>query len=68
MEFIVQPTEKDRREIIVNKLIAHNVYQRNNELLDQLPLTELEKQYKRFKSECHPHDGLGSLRITWKKK
>lgn len=68
MPTIIQHTKKHRREIIVNKLIAFDIYDREDEQLYQIPVTRLENEYKRFLNKSHPHDGFGSLRISWKRK
>lgn len=68
MTKILLDSKKYRREIIVNKLIAFDIYDREDERLHQLSLTQLENEYRKVNTKNHPHDGLGSLRIRWKKK
>ncbi|MBO1001597.1 Fur-regulated basic protein FbpA [Pseudogracilibacillus auburnensis] len=68
MAHIIQTTDKHRREILINKLIAFKIYKREDQHLYHMSLQELENKYQLFLTESHPHDGLGSLRIKWRKK
>ncbi|MBP2079019.1 Fur-regulated basic protein FbpA [Oceanobacillus polygoni] len=54
---------KERRKKLTDLLIKWNVYE-NEESLKDLSLTELEREYKIFILESHPHDSIGS--IQWK--
>jgi len=61
-------TKEQRREIIINKLIAFQVYKKDDHILHELSLIELERAYNKFLHQQHPHDGFGSLKIRWRKK
>lgn len=60
---IVQTTERDRREIIVNRLIARQMYTKGDKHLEVISTAELEKQYDLVSIAAHPHDGAGSIRF-----
>lgn len=52
----------DRRKILIEKLITFRVYKKDDKQLFELSLTELENEYKAFRSYCHPHNDLYSIR------
>ncbi|WP_246001166.1 Fur-regulated basic protein FbpA [Oceanobacillus piezotolerans] len=53
----------ERRKKLTDILIKWNVYE-NEESLNDLSLTELEREYKNLILESHPHDSVRSIR--WK--
>ncbi|WP_084820240.1 Fur-regulated basic protein FbpA [Mesobacillus campisalis] len=53
--------EKKRKKLI-EKLIAFNVYKKEDKHLFELSLTELETEYKKFNSTSHPHNNIGSIK------
>ncbi|MFJ8258111.1 Fur-regulated basic protein FbpA [Peribacillus asahii] len=58
---------EDRRKKLIDKLIAFKVYKKGDKHLFELSLTELENEYRSFRSYCHPHSDLGSIKWTCKK-
>ena len=46
-----------RRQKLIDKLVALNIFQKEDTQLNELLLSELEYEYRRFRSENHPHDG-----------
>lgn len=60
---IFRKSLEKRRKRLIDKLIAFDVYKKEDKHLFELSLTELEYEFKRFISENHPHSDMGSLRI-----
>ena len=60
-----RPSTEERRNKLIEKLIAHDVYKINDKQLYQLTLPELEFELRKYKSTCHPHSDFGS--IQWSK-
>jgi hypothetical protein len=56
---------EQRRKTLINILLSFEIFDSEEQLL-KLSLTELENEYKRLKSNSHPHSDAGS--IHWKKK
>jgi hypothetical protein len=50
-----------KRQKLINKLIFLNVYNKKDEELYLLPLSRLEYEYRRYKSQNHPHGEFGSI-------
>ncbi|TKC18768.1 Fur-regulated basic protein FbpA [Robertmurraya kyonggiensis] len=57
--------EKRRKELIC-KLYPHFVIRKEDKELYELSLSELENEYKKLKSELHPHSEFES--IHWSHK
>ncbi|MFJ7755769.1 Fur-regulated basic protein FbpA [Peribacillus muralis] len=53
---------EERQWELIYKLRIHHLYKSEEQLL-KLPLHELEMEYKRLQSDCHPHSDSGS--INW---
>jgi len=64
---ILRDAVENKRKKLIDKLIAFNVYKKEDKHLFELSLTELENEYKAFKSIQHPHCNLGSIKIINKK-
>ena len=60
----VRNTVKQRREKVINKLIAFKILKKEDKQLFELTLFELEYMYKRVKSQNHPHSEFGSIQWT----
>ncbi|MEH7098266.1 Fur-regulated basic protein FbpA [Neobacillus vireti] len=60
---ILRDAVENKRKKLIDKLIAFNVYKKEDKHLFELSLTELENEYKAFKSIQHPHCNLGSIKI-----
>lgn len=58
---------ESRRRKLIDKLIAFNVYKKDDKHLFELTLTELEKEYKKYFSQSHPHCDIGSIRWGYRK-
>jgi hypothetical protein len=65
MDNILRNGVEQRRKTLINILLTFKIYD-NEEQLSKLSLTDLENEYKRLKSNSHPHSDAGS--IQWKKK
>jgi hypothetical protein len=64
---ILREAVEIKRKKLIDKLIAFNVYKKEDKHLFELSLTELEHEYKAFKSVQHPHCNFGSIKLTSKK-
>ena len=58
---------ENRREKLINRLIAFNLNQEENQYLFELSLTELENEYRKLQSQGHPHSALSSIQWQYKK-
>ncbi|MCU9612351.1 Fur-regulated basic protein FbpA [Caldibacillus lycopersici] len=56
---------EDKRTKIIDKLIAFQVYKSEDKHLYELTLPELETEYSKYFSNCHPHGEYSSLQ--WNK-
>jgi hypothetical protein len=63
MENILRKAVEQRRKTLMNILLNFKIYDNEEQLL-KLSLTELENEFKRLKSNSHPHSDTGS--IKWK--
>ncbi|MBL4950837.1 Fur-regulated basic protein FbpA [Neobacillus sp. OS1-32] len=50
-----------KRQKLINKLIFFNVFTKEDKRLNELSLSKLEYEYRRFKSQNHPHGEFGSI-------
>jgi hypothetical protein len=64
MENILRNAVERRRKKLINILLTFKIFD-SEEQLSKFSLTELEDEYKRLKSNSHPHSDTGS--IKWKK-
>ncbi|MEH7419404.1 Fur-regulated basic protein FbpA [Neobacillus drentensis] len=64
---ILRNAVENKRKKLIEKLIAFNVYKKEDKHLFELSLTELENEYKAFQSIQHPHCNFGSIKFTNKK-
>lgn len=60
----VRNTVKQRREKLINKLIAFDIFKKEDKQLFELTLSELEYMYQSVKSYDHPHSEFGSIQWT----
>jgi hypothetical protein len=58
---ILRRAVEDKRNKIIEKLIRLNVYKKEDQNLYDLTLSELEREYKRFQANSHPHDNIESI-------
>ena len=65
MENILRNAVERRRKKLINILLTFKIFD-SEEQLSKLSLTELENEFKRLKSNSHPHSDTGS--IQWKNK
>jgi hypothetical protein len=61
---ILRNAVENKRKKLIKKLIAYNVYKKEEKHLFELSLTDLENEYRRFKSLSHPHSDIGSIKLT----
>jgi hypothetical protein len=54
---------EERRRTLINILLTFKIFD-SDEQLTKLSLTELEHEFKRLRSNSHPHSDTGS--IQWK--
>ncbi|MBV7504901.1 Fur-regulated basic protein FbpA [Bacillus sp. sid0103] len=64
---ILRKAVENKRKKLIEKLIAFNVYKKEDKHLFELSLTELENEYRRFQSLNHFHSDLGSIQLISKK-
>jgi hypothetical protein len=64
MENILRNAVEQRRKTLINILLNFKIVG-SEEQLSRLSLTELEDEFKRLRSDSHPHSDTGS--IQWKK-
>ncbi|HEY4549546.1 MAG TPA: Fur-regulated basic protein FbpA [Bacillus sp. (in: firmicutes)] len=55
---------KQRREKLINKLIAFDIFKKEDKQLFELTLSELQYMYNSVKSYDHPHSEFGSIQWT----
>ncbi|AGK53536.1 hypothetical protein B1NLA3E_08870 [Bacillus sp. 1NLA3E] len=60
---ILRKAVEDRRKKLIEKLIAFNVYKKEDKHLFELSLTELENEYRGFQLYSHPHGDFGSIQF-----
>jgi hypothetical protein len=53
--------DEKKRQKLINKLIFLNVYNKEDQQLNNLPLSKLENEYRKFKLQNHPHGEFGSI-------
>jgi hypothetical protein len=53
--------DEKRRQKLINKLIFLNVYNKEDQQLYEMTLSKLEYEYRRYKSQNHPHGEFGSI-------
>lgn len=54
---------EERRNALIAKLIDFNFYKIAGKHLFELPINELENEYrKQMQSQTHPHSGMTSIR------
>lgn len=58
---LMRNSDVERRHKLINKLIFLNVYNKEDQQLYNLPLSKLEFEYRRYKSQSHPHGAIGSI-------
>jgi 16S rRNA A1518/A1519 N6-dimethyltransferase RsmA/KsgA/DIM1 with predicted DNA glycosylase/AP lyase activity len=63
MENILRNAVEQRRKTLMNILLNLKIID-SEEQLSKLSLTELEDEFKRLRSNSHPHSDTGS--IKWK--
>ncbi|KHD84728.1 Fur-regulated basic protein FbpA [Heyndrickxia ginsengihumi] len=52
---------ENRRNELINKLIAFDIYKKEGKHLFELTLSELEAEYKALQSNFHPHCEVESI-------
>ncbi|MFD1335831.1 Fur-regulated basic protein FbpA [Oceanobacillus iheyensis] len=53
---------EQRRNDLIEKLIASNLFKKGNKHLYELTTAELEYEYFKLQYDDHPHASLGSIR------
>ena len=53
-----------RRQKLIDKLIAFNIYQEEDKKLYELSLSKLQYEYRKFQSQYHPHGEFSSIQWT----
>lgn len=59
--FMMRNNDEKKRQKLINKLIFLNVYNKEDQQLYKLSLSKLEKEYRGFKLQNHPHGEFGSI-------
>ncbi|MFZ0446671.1 MAG: Fur-regulated basic protein FbpA [Bacillus sp. (in: firmicutes)] len=52
---------ESRRQKLINKLIAFNIYKEDDKMLNKVSLSKLEFEYRKFQSQYHPHGEFNSI-------
>lgn len=60
---ILRNAVENKRKKLIKKLIAYNVYKKEDKHLFELSLTDLENEYRKFKALSHPHSEMGSIQL-----
>ncbi|WP_338472288.1 Fur-regulated basic protein FbpA [Niallia sp. XMNu-256] len=55
---------EQRRQKLINKLVALNVYKEEDARLIQSSFSKLQYEYQQFKAQYHPHGEVGSIHWT----
>jgi hypothetical protein len=58
---ILRQAVENRRNELINKLIAFGIYKKQEKQLFELSLSELECEYKQFIEDLHPHSEMDSI-------
>jgi hypothetical protein len=58
---------EERQKELIHKLMIHHV-NKSVEQLMKLSLKELEIEYKKVQTDCHPHSDAGSIHWINKKR
>ncbi|MCM3570307.1 Fur-regulated basic protein FbpA [Neobacillus mesonae] len=58
----MRKNDEKRRQKLINKLLFFNVYTKEDKKLYEMPLLKLEREYKKFKLQNHPHGEFGSIK------
>lgn len=58
---ILRQAVENRRNELINKLIAFHLYKKDDKHLFELSLTELENEYLKAQLHAHPHNETGSI-------
>jgi hypothetical protein len=61
---ILRNSVENKRKKLIKKLLSYNVYKKEDKHLFELSLTDLESEYRKFKSQSHPHIDIGSIKLT----
>lgn len=64
---ILRNAVENKRKKLIKKLIAYNVYKKEDKHLFELSLTDIENEYRKFQSISHPHSDIGSIQLIDKK-
>ncbi|NCU18566.1 Fur-regulated basic protein FbpA [Pallidibacillus pasinlerensis] len=56
-------TIAERKNKLINKLLAYNIYKKGDKHLYELSLFELEQEYKKLVNESHPHGEVKSIHV-----
>lgn len=64
---ILRKAVEDRRKTLIQTLLSFHVYKKEDKHLFELSLSELEREYKKVKSDNHPHSEMSSLQWINKK-
>lgn len=62
MSNILRQAVENRRRELMNILITFGVLQKEDKQINELSLTDLEKEYINFILNEHPHSEIGSIR------
>ncbi len=53
-----------RREKLITKLIALNIYKKEDQTLKQSSFSKLQYEYRKFQAQYHPHGEFTSIHWT----
>lgn len=64
IEGTTQDISEKKRSVLIQKLVAFNIYKKEDEFLFERPLSELEEEYHACLSNSHPHENVHSIKIV----
>ncbi|MED3624144.1 Fur-regulated basic protein FbpA [Neobacillus thermocopriae] len=57
-------SDDKKRQKLINKLIFLNVYDKDDQQLYEMSLSKLKNEYRRYRSQIHPHGEYGSIQFV----
>jgi hypothetical protein len=64
---ILRQAVENRRKELINKLLAFGLYKKQEQHLFELPLNDLEIEYRNYIDDLHPHSEMESIHWVNKK-
>lgn len=52
---------EERRQKLINKLVALNIYKKEDQKLNQSSYSKLQYEYRNYQAQYHPHGEFNSI-------